>query len=216
MSYVWYEDRNIRGTKLLNWQTLKIWRFLILYFLSTSPPCLTHGSSLHSPLSLPSLLYFSSSHLSSVLISTFFVRVSFSPPLPSHLLTPALLFRSFFSLSCSLHLSLAAVAGGGTTVRRGTATDGTNTRRARGARRAKRPARRSAQTKRIRKPWSSDDHFPSFIPSFVSMLTRKGENERETKKTRKWLSDRWTCHSPLHQSPFSSTLLSFTLTITSE
>lgn len=73
-------------------------------------------------------------------------------------------------------------------MRRGTATDGTNTRRARGARRAKRPARRSAQTKRIRKPWSSDDHFPSFIPSFVSMLTRKGENERETKKTRKWLS----------------------------
>lgn len=134
--------------------------------------------------------------------------------LPSPYTCPSL--PIIFSLSCPLHLSLAAVAGGGTTARRGTATDGTNTRRARGARRAKRPARRSAQTKRIRKPWSSDDHFPSFIPSFVSMLTRKGENERETKKTRKWLSDRWTCHSPLHQSPFSSTLLSFTLTITSE
>lgn len=163
-----------------------------------------------------SLLYFSSSHLSSVLISTFFCPCLFftSSSFPSPYTCPSL--PIIFSLSCSLHLSLAAVAGGGTTVRRGTATDGTNTRRARGARRAKRPARRSAQTKRIRKPWSSDDHFPSFIPSFVSMLTRKGENERETKKTRKWLSDRWTCHSPLHQSPFSSTLLSFTLTITSE
>lgn len=93
MSYVWYEDRNIRGTKLLNWQTLKIWRFLILYFLSTSPPCLTHGSSLHSPLSLPSLLYFSSSHLSSVLISTFFC--------------PCLLFHLLF-LPISLHLPFSS------------------------------------------------------------------------------------------------------------
>lgn len=99
MSYVWYEDRNIRGTKLLNWQTLKIWRFLILYFLSTSPPCLTHGSSLHSPLSLPSLLYFSSSHLSSVLISTFFCPCLFftSSSFPSPYTCPSLPII-FFSL----------------------------------------------------------------------------------------------------------------------
>lgn len=49
-----------------------------------------------------------------------------------------------------------AVAGGGTTARRATATGGTNTRRAREARRAKRPARKSVQTRRTRKPWISD------------------------------------------------------------
>lgn len=104
MSNVWYEDQNFRGTKLLNWQTLKIWRFLILYFLSTSPPCLTHGSSLHSPLSLPSRLYFSSSHLSSVLISTFFFCPCLfftSSSFPSPYTCPLLLFRSFFSLLSS-------------------------------------------------------------------------------------------------------------------
>lgn len=196
---------------------MKVFNTLFSFHLSalSNPRFLSSFSFVFALSSL--FLFFSSFICIDLDLFFFFVRVSFSPPRPSHLLTPALYFSSdHFFLSCPLHLSLAAVAGGGTTARRGTATDGTNTRRARGARRAKRPARRSAQTKRIRKPWSSDDHFPSFIPSFVSMLTRKGENERETKKTRKWLSDRWTCHSPLNQSPFSSTLLSFTLTITSE
>lgn len=56
----------------------------------------------------------------------------------------------------------AAAAGGGTTARKATATEGTNTRRARGARRAKRPARISAQTKKTRRPWSSDLPPPVF------------------------------------------------------
>lgn len=52
----------------------------------------------------------------------------------------------------------AAVAGGGTTARRATATGGINTRRAKGARRAKMLVRRSVQTRRTRRPWSSDHH----------------------------------------------------------
>lgn len=74
-------------------------------------------------------------------------------PLPCQPPTAPCPFHTFVLL-----LQLAAVAGGGTKARRATATGGTNTRRARGARRAKRPARRSAQTKRTRRPWSSNRH----------------------------------------------------------
>lgn len=48
-----------------------------------------------------------------------------------------------------------AVAEGDTTARRVTAIGGTNTRRARGPRRAKKPARIWVQTRRTRRQWSS-------------------------------------------------------------
>lgn len=81
---------------------------------------------------------------------------------------------------------LAAVAGGGMTARRATATGGTNTRRARGARRAKRPVRISEQTKRTRRAWSSDHRLLLVLllcPSPTTNKKQKGEDE--TKKTRK-------------------------------
>lgn len=45
------------------------------------------------------------------------------------------------------------------TARRATATEDTNTRRARGARKAKRPLKTTMQTRRTRMPWSSDHHL---------------------------------------------------------
>lgn len=54
----------------------------------------------------------------------------------------------------------AAAAAGGTTAKKGTATGGTNTRRARGARRARRPARTPAETRRTRRPWSDRRSAP--------------------------------------------------------
>lgn len=68
-----------------------------------------------------------------------------SPPLPP---VP-------FPIS-SVSCPLAAAAGGDMTARRATATGGTNTRRARGARKAKRPVRTTMQTKRTRMPWRRD------------------------------------------------------------
>lgn len=104
----------------------------------------------------------------------------------------------------------AAVAEGGMTVRRATATGGTNTRRARGARRAKRPVRKSVQTKRTRRPWSSDLSLLS-----ICLHTLRKGRKWPTKPESRGMIDA-ACHSPLHQSPFASILLSFVLTITSE
>lgn len=59
-----------------------------------------------------------------------------------------------------------AVAGGGMTVRRAMATEGTNTRRARGAKRARKPARRLMQTKRTRRLWSNHLGFLFYFLSF--------------------------------------------------
>lgn len=83
-------------------------------------------------------------------------HLSTNPP-PPHPHCPLCVF--------SLRLRpLAAAAGGGMTARRATATGGTNTRRARGARRARRPARTLAATKRTRKPWSRRPHLHPLHP----------------------------------------------------
>lgn len=74
------------------------------------------------------------------------------------------------------------------TARKATVTGGTNTRRARGARRARRPVRRSAQTKRTRMPWSSDHRLPSVLFLFVSTGRSERKNKQETNKTRKLLA----------------------------
>lgn len=136
------------------------------FFFSNVAPCCLSVMFLN----LLSLLHFTSPFLS---FTNRFPCLPFSPsPPPSHILCP---FHTFV-----LHLPLAAVAGGGTTARRATATGGTNTRRARGARRAKRPAGRSVQTKRTRRPWSSDHHLLFFLslsicPSVSPTKTRKKE-----------------------------------------
>lgn len=104
---------------------------------------------------------------------------------PSDLSPPPLNLPCPFRTSILL-LRLAAVAGGGMTARRATATGGTNTRRARGARRAKRPVRISEQTKRTRRAWSSDHRLLLVLllcPSPTTNKKQKGEDE--TKKTRK-------------------------------
>lgn len=67
------------------------------------------------------------------------------------------------SASCPL----AAAAGGDMTARRATATGGTNTRRARGARKAKRPVRTTMQTKRTRMPWHRDHRHLSVCLSGI-------------------------------------------------
>lgn len=95
----------------------------------------------------------------------------------------------FSSFSCLL----AAAAGGDMTARRATATGGTNTRRARGARKAKRPARTTMQTKKTRMPWSSDHHLClSFGPSLallslstISVIVRNLSTEDE-KRRHEW------------------------------
>lgn len=76
---------------------------------------------------------------------------------------------------------VAAVAGGDTTARTATVTGGTNTRKARGARRAKRPVMRSLPTKRTRRPWSRDQHFLFFLSlSFcLSLHVSHHEDEKE-------------------------------------
>lgn len=80
------------------------------------------------------------------------------PPLP----LPPVPFP-ISSVSCPL----AAAAGGDMTARRATATGGTNTRRARGARKAKRPARTTMQTKRTRMPWHRDHRHLSVCLSGI-------------------------------------------------
>lgn len=80
---------------------------------------------------------------------------------------------------------LAAVAGGGTTARRATATGGTNTRRAKGARRVKRSARRSAQTKRTRRLWSSDCHLLVFLSCLSPVLSAPPPRSPSPTKMRK-------------------------------
>lgn len=120
----------------------------------------THWVSLFSYSLSPSLtFYLPFHHLLSTPITPHLIY--FRKPL---LCLPPLPFTLFILL-----LPLAAAAGGGTTVRRATATGGTNIRRARGARRAKRPARISAQTKRTRRPWSSD-HLVVFFPLSLSVI----------------------------------------------
>lgn len=166
-------------------------------------------------LNLLSLLHFTSPFLS----FTHWSSCLSLPPSPS-LLSPYCLPSLPFTLPlirppCPFHtfvllFLLAAVAEGGTKARRATATGGTNTRRARGARRAKRPARRSAQTKKIRRPWSSDHHLLFSLP-LVRLSLRvshqeekegKGEDEhRPTKSGSRRLMNA-SCHSPSHQSQF--------------
>lgn len=74
------------------------------------------------------------------------------------------------------------------TAKRATATGGTNTRKARGARKAKRPVRISEQTKRTRRAWSSDHRLLLVLflcPSPTTNIRKKQKGEDETKKTRK-------------------------------
>lgn len=103
---------------------------------------------------------------------------------------------------------LAAVAGGGTTARRATATGGTNTRRAKGARRVKRSARRSAQTKRTRRLWSSDCHLLVFLSCLSPVLsappsppspspTKMRKKEREKMSTDPQNQEIAECSMPL-------------------
>lgn len=73
------------------------------------------------------------------------------------------------SVSCPL----AAAAGGDMTARRATATGGTNTRRARGARKAKRPVRTTMQTRRTRMPWHRDQRHLSVCLSGVGGGTNR-------------------------------------------
>lgn len=138
------------------------------------------------------------------------------PPLFSHvsvLVTPlspspsshaVLLLSRCSHFLCHLHtlvvlLPSAAAAVGGMTAKRATATGGTSTKRARGARRGRRPARKSAPTRRTRRPWSRDDRPPpSLNVHFVLTLQRR----------RTWTKFHLFSCSP----PFSSTLLSSTLT----
>lgn len=83
-----------------------------------------------------------------------------------------------------------AVAGGGTTVRRATATGGTNIRKAREARRAKRPVRKSVPTRRTRKPWISDDLLLFLLLASVCPTKMKKKSEKWTSETRKLQCDR--------------------------
>lgn len=153
-------QNNLLERKSFSWQRTDEWNLL-------PPLCSPIFSS--SPSSFPPLLR-PHSHLLPL-------------PTPSFLLVPRWShFLRHLHTSVVL-LPLAAAAVGGMTARRATATGGTNTKRARGARRGRRPARTSAPTRRTRRPWSRDERPPSalsFRCPFVLTLHRGGEHEQET------------------------------------
>lgn len=152
-----------------------------MYFSSQPPSSCPAFSNLHHLSFFVLFLFFP---LIFIFICRFnlLVVLSVSALYPLTHLGPLLVSSAFCLLHSSFLLSLAAAVEGGTTARRATATGGTNTRRVRGARRAKRLAMISVPTRRTRRPWSrgAPPHSPSLFRFSLEQTRRKREYEKVT------------------------------------